>query len=203
MERASLRERIAELASAGKEAAESATETQRTRLELQTEITSLREELGRREQALREIQATFNGVEENLRNQILSLEMQLTETHHLLEDRNDELLNAKSEMDALLERMALLESDKNYNVSGNEGEQGPDASTRDPAPEFGEKPISVDSRDWDFLLGEPSAKTMQKEKFGKLQELVDTIKSDPEQPHNAPRGGRWRSISQWKRRWKT
>ena len=237
-ERALLIERIAKLESGVKEASATATETERVRQELQTQIASLREELEHKQQALHETLAHFNGLEQNLRNQLRNLETRLAEKQRLLENRNRELANTTSEMDALLERITLLESREStvektttalermsqkhqaelatlrHELSEKERildqykaavqrEANPAAPTQDPEPQRGEPSRSAGNRDWDFLLGDPTLKTLQKEKFSKLQDLVETIKSDPEQPHNTARSGRWGSIGYWKRRWKT
>ena len=61
-------------------------------------------------EALQQHEARWYSTEQNLRLEINGLRAEVAEKHSLLENRNDELLRVKTELDVLQERIADLES---------------------------------------------------------------------------------------------
>jgi len=104
-------ERIDQAEIARKEAEATATgEIERMRRQSQAELTARQAESEQKVEAFQQREAATLSAEQDLRLEIDRLRAEVAEKHSLLEDRNDELLRVKAEIDALRERIADLES---------------------------------------------------------------------------------------------
>jgi hypothetical protein len=66
-----------------------------------------------------------------------------------------------------------------------------------------EKQALLENPSKGFLLGEPTLTESQKEKLGRLEELVEAIKADNEQTLRSSQNRRWHFSLARKRRWKS
>jgi chromosome segregation ATPase len=104
-------ERIAQAEVAREQAAATATsEIEQIRRQSQAELAARQVENDQKAEALQQHEARWYSTEQNLRLEINGLRAEVAEKHSLLENRNDELLRVKTELDALQERIACLES---------------------------------------------------------------------------------------------
>jgi chromosome segregation ATPase len=104
-------ERIDQAEIARREAEATTTgEIEQIRRQSQTELAARQAESEQRVEAFQQREAALLSSEQDLRLEIDRLRAEVAEKHSLLEDRNDELLRVKAEIDALRERIADLES---------------------------------------------------------------------------------------------
>jgi chromosome segregation ATPase len=85
-------------------------EIEQIRRQSQEEIAARQLENDQKAEALQQHEARWDSTEQNLRLEINGLRAEVAEKHSLLENRNDELLRVKTELDVLQERIADLES---------------------------------------------------------------------------------------------
>ena len=85
----------------------------------------------------------------------------------------------------------------------NDLEQGFQAQIDSLRSELAEKQALLENPGTAFLLGEPTLTESQKEKLGRLEQLVETIKADNEQTLISPQNRKWRFSLSRKRRWKS
>jgi len=104
-------ERIGQAQVALKQAEATATsEIEQIRRQSQAELAARQLENDQKAEALQQHEARWYSTEQNLRLEINGLRAEVAEKHYLLENRNDELLRVKTELDVLQERIADLES---------------------------------------------------------------------------------------------
>src|SRR5215813_2773965 len=104
-------ERIDQAEIARKDAEATATgEIEQIRRQSQTELAARQAESEQKVEAFQQREAALLSAEQDLQLEINRLRAEVAEKHSLLEDRNDELLRVKTEIDALRERIADLES---------------------------------------------------------------------------------------------
>jgi chromosome segregation ATPase len=85
----------------------------------------------------------------------------------------------------------------------NDMEQGFQAQIDGLRSELAEKQALLENPGTAFLLGEPTLTESQKEKLGRLEQLVETIKADNEQTLTSAQNRKWRFSLSRKRRWKS
>ena len=104
-------ERIGQAEVARQQAEATATsEIEQIRRQSQAELAARQLENDQKAEALQQHEARWYSTEQNLRLEINGLRAEVAEKHSLLENRNDELLRVKTELDVLQERIADLES---------------------------------------------------------------------------------------------
>ena len=103
--------RIGQAEVAFKQAEATATsEIEQIRRQSQAELAAQQAESDRKAEALQQREAALYSAEQNRQLEINGLRAEVAEKHSLLENRNDELLRVKPELDAFQERIAYLES---------------------------------------------------------------------------------------------
>ncbi|HEY7316633.1 MAG TPA: hypothetical protein VIE89_03595 [Candidatus Binatia bacterium] len=90
--------------------AATASEINQIRRQSQAELAERQAETDRKVEALQQREAALNLAEQNRQIEINGLRAEVAEKHALLQDRNDELLRVKAELDILQERIAYLEA---------------------------------------------------------------------------------------------
>ena len=104
-------ERIGQAEVARQQAEATATsEIEQIRRQSQAELAARQLENDQKAETLHQDEARWYSTEQNLRLEINGLRAEVAEKHSLLENRNDELLRVKTELDVLQERIADLES---------------------------------------------------------------------------------------------
>jgi chromosome segregation ATPase len=104
-------ERLDQAEIARKEAEATATgEIEQIRRQSQADLEAREAESDQKVEAFQQREATLQSAEQNLRLEIERLRTEVAEKHALLENRNDELVQVKTELDSLHERIADLES---------------------------------------------------------------------------------------------
>src|SRR5262245_21794979 len=104
-------ERIGQAEMARQQAEAAATrEIEQIRRQSQAELAAGQAESEQKVEAFQRREAALHDAEQNLRLEIDRLRAEVAEKHSLLENRNDELLQVKTELDALHDRIADLES---------------------------------------------------------------------------------------------
>ncbi|MGH7824682.1 MAG: hypothetical protein ACREQ7_05855, partial [Candidatus Binatia bacterium] len=222
---ADARQRVVQLESEMQRAEGAATlQAEEARREYETELKNLQKALEHKNSALREHEATISGMEQTLRGRIDDLQKQLAEQHALLENRNDELVTIKNEKDALIEQLAQWEigvwqsrttsagkPESNlkeeitveYRTEVNDLSDARRSETKDSPDPLPEKEKPLESGGEDFLLGKPSMTEAQKERYKKLQELLESINPKDDTSPGGAASSRWRSGWSRKRRWKS
>ena len=103
--------RIGQAEVALKQAEATATsEIEQIRRQSQAELAAQQAESDRKAEALQQREAALYSAEQNRQLEINGLRAEVAEKHSLLQNRNDELLRVKTELDAFQERIAYLES---------------------------------------------------------------------------------------------
>jgi chromosome segregation ATPase len=90
--------------------ATAASEIDQIRRQSQAELAARQAETDRKAEALQQREAALNSAEQDRQLEINGLRAEVAEKHSLLQDRNDELLRVKAELDTFQERIAHLEA---------------------------------------------------------------------------------------------
>jgi chromosome segregation ATPase len=86
------------------------TEVEQMRRQAEAELAAQRAEADQRVEALQKREAALDAAEKHRQQEINMMRAEVAEKHSLLENRNNELLRVKTEMDTLQERIAYLNS---------------------------------------------------------------------------------------------
>jgi chromosome segregation ATPase len=114
---ADLLERLAQLEAARHMLQDNAShELQQLRDNFEARIAKLRMELTAKDQTPEGHRTVITSLEQGFQRQIQELRGQLAEKHSLLENRNEELIKVKAEMDALQDRLARLKAGRGQDV---------------------------------------------------------------------------------------
>jgi chromosome segregation ATPase len=206
---AELLDRLAQLEAARHTLQENAGhELQQLRESFETRIAKLRMELAAKEQArpqntpAPDNEIALTGLQEVFKKQIHELHSQLAEQHTLLENRNEELIRVKGELDALQDR---------FTVRGNSAapksiHQTPSVELREedavePPPPFvngSSRPDALDRRATDTG---PENRGTGSHRFTHLEGRVRAWNPQHEKDSAFGSGRRW-NIGLFKRRWK-
>jgi len=109
----------------------------------------------------------------------------------------------RPELDRLWEELSQKEQMlEQRQTAVNDLEQGFQAQIDSLRSELAEKQALLENPGTAFLLGEPTLTESQKEKLGRLEQLVETIKADNEQTLISAQNRKWRFSLSRKRRWK-
>ena len=85
-------------------------EIEQIRRQSQAELAAQQAESDRKAEALQQREAALYSAEQDRQLEINGLRAEVAEKHSLLQNRNDELLRVKTELDTFQERIAYLES---------------------------------------------------------------------------------------------
>jgi chromosome segregation ATPase len=179
-------ERIAQLETATQHAEATAlARLEQMRQDYETRLRSLQDDLEQKTSALEQYVA-LDQREEAPRDEVRRLQTERPEKPLLLDRRNEELLHIQSELDQLRERFTEIETfaQRAEIDAANEGER-------------------MQSNKEEYFLEETHMSDAQKERFDRIQNLVETMISGDEQSFPAPSSRRWRLGFESKRRWRS
>lgn len=204
---AELLDRLAQLEAARHMLQENAGhELQQLRESFETRVTKLRMELAAQEQArpqepaAMDNQIAINRLEEGFQKQIQELQNQLAEQHTLLENRNEELIKVKAELDALHDRFA--EPRSSHPPASPSVELREEDAVDPPAHIVNGSgrpdPIGMSGAE---TVGPNPAGAVASNRFTHLEGRVRAWNPQPEKESAFGSGRRW-NLGLFKRRWK-
>ncbi len=215
---ADLLERLSQLEKARHELQENAGhELQQVRASFEARIEQMRMKLAANESSSREQPSEMSRAEEDFKAQLRDLQSQLAEKHSLLENRNEELIKVKTEMDALQDHLAQLQSrlgQESINarfslelreedaveapLDNGAGEPSDSASNTDPS-QSRDAPPGTNTVD-----GALDAEMLRAEKSDGFTHLEERVRPwNPGQGKDTANGaGRRWNMNLFKRRWK-
>ena len=176
-------------------------ELQQLRESFETRITKLRTELAAKEQARpQEPVAVDNRLEEGFQKQIQELQNQLAEQHTLLENRNEELIKVRAELDVLHNRFAQPRS--GYPQASASVELREEDAIEPPAQlvRSSARPDPIVTTGAG-VVGQNRADTVPSNRFAHLERRVRTWNPQAEKDSAFGSGRRW-NLGLFKRRWK-
>jgi chromosome segregation ATPase len=215
---AELLERLAQLEAERHMQQESAAhELQQLRESFETRITRLRMELTTKAPSQAAVQlpadnpSVTSGLAEGVQRQIQELQSQLAEKHTLLENRNEELIKVKAELDALRDHFARLSTD-----AGQESiKEPPSVELREedavePPPRFfngsGRRPDPLSARGAEEAANSATNAELSQggasNRFAQLEGRLRSWSPKAEKDSAFGTGRRW-NIGIFKRRWKS
>jgi chromosome segregation ATPase len=216
---AELLERLAQLEAARHTAQENAGhELQQLRESFESRIAKLRMELIAKEKSQAQNQpsvdnhTTISGVEEGFHRQIRELQIQLVEQHTLLENRNEELIKVKAELDALQDPFTQLGiGPRQESIDKPASVELREEDAVDPPPGFANGSVRADLSQRSEAgpgahmglegVGHSPGGAVASNRFTHLEGRVRSWNPQPQKDSTFGSGRRW-NIGLFKRRWK-
>jgi hypothetical protein len=202
-------------------------QTRATLAKLQRRLVALQAELQQGTGILQKQDGTTNQPEQTLRDEIERLRAEGQEKHFLLGSRNEEVVQAKPDLDQLRAHCTELEAaveqvgleasaenelmktelsqrkwaleEKQAIVTGLE--QRFNARIQDLEKQLAERQTQAETHSGEIFLGAPASSIAQNEKSTTIEEQIKASESQARLNKNHTR--RWRAGGAWKRRWKS